>query len=49
MNNVAPENVPVELPTVELNESPVFHKSLVTGTDGNLRGVEDVSQDALAL
>jgi hypothetical protein len=49
MNNVAPENVPVELAAVELNESPVFRKSFVAGTDGNRRGVEDVSQDALAL
>jgi hypothetical protein len=49
MNNVAAENVPVELPAVELNESPVFRKSFVAGTDGNRRGVEDVSQDALAL
>ena len=49
MNNVAPENVPVELPAVELDESPVFRKLFVAGTDGNRRGVDDVSHDALAL
>ena len=49
MNNIAPENVPVELPLVELSESPVFCKFFVTGTDRNRRGVDDMSQDALAL
>jgi hypothetical protein len=49
MNNVAPESVPVKLPAVKLNESPVFGESFVACTDGNWRGVEDVSQNALAL
>ena len=49
MNNVAPESVPVKLPTVKLNESPVFCVLFVTCTDRNQRGVEDVSQNAVTL
>ena len=49
MNNVALERDPVDLLVVQLNKSLVLCKASITGTDGNRRGVEDVSQYALVL
>lgn len=49
MNYVSFKVLPVDLLAVQLNESPVFSEAFVAGTDGNRRGVEDVSQDALFL
>ena len=49
MNNITSEGAPVELGAVELNESPIFGKLAVAGADGSRRGVDDMSQNALAL
>ena len=43
------EGIQVEFGAVELNESPIFSKLSVASTDGYGRGVDDVSQNALAL
>lgn len=48
MNYVAPEALPADL-LVQLNQSPVLHEAFIAGTNGNLRGIEDVSQDVLVL
>ena len=49
MHHVALEVLPVDLRVVQLDESPVLREALITGTDGDWRGVEDMAQDAPAL
>ena len=49
MNYVALEAVPVDFVAVQLNESPVLREEFIAGSDGNRRGVEDFSQDAVVL
>ena len=48
INHIALEAIPVDLLSVELNQSPVFGEEFWTGTDRKRRGVEDVAEHALA-
>jgi hypothetical protein len=45
------ETIPIDLVTVEIDESPILHESLGAraSTDRNRRGVDDVTEHALAL
>jgi hypothetical protein len=49
MNHISLEALPVNLLAILLNESPVLREGFVAGTDGNLRGMEDMSKDAPVL
>lgn len=49
MNDIALKGVPVKLGVVKLYEGPVYGALIVAGIDGNRRGINNVSQDALAL
>ena len=42
MNNVTLETTPINLVTVEIDQSPILHEVLGAGTDGNRRGMYDV-------
>jgi hypothetical protein len=47
INYVALEVLPIDLLFMQFNKSPVLREAFVAGTDGNRRGMEDVSQGAL--